>query len=130
MTAEGFERLTEEECRRLLLTRTLGRIGFPHGHVTMILPVYYAVLGRDIVFRTSPGAKLDAAVVNNQVAFEVDDEDAGWSVLVTGHATEVVHSEEQGQALEALTGRWPSHVRERVVRIAIEHVSGRRLTLT
>jgi nitroimidazol reductase NimA-like FMN-containing flavoprotein (pyridoxamine 5'-phosphate oxidase superfamily) len=126
MTSEGFERLTEEECRQLLLGHGLGRIGFPHGNVTLVLPVYFTMAGPDIVFRTSPGAKLDAAVLNQRVAFEVDDEAAGWSVLVTGHADEVNNATQQTQALEALAGRWPRGMRERVVRISIENITGRR----
>jgi len=127
MTIDGFERLTEEECRQCLNSRGLGRIGFAHGNRMLVLPVYFAMVGPDIVFRTSPGAKLDAGVLNAGVAFEVDDEDAGWSVLVTGHAGEVKDTKQRSQALEALSDHWPRGSRERVVRISVEHITGRRL---
>jgi uncharacterized protein len=129
MSAEGFERLNEEECRRLLHRRTLGRIGFAHGNVTLVLPVYFTMAGRDIVFRTAPGSKLDAAVLNERVAFEVDDEDAGWSVHVTGHAAEVRDTRQRTEALVNLAGRWPQGQRDRVVRISVENITGRRLAL-
>ena len=129
MTSQGFERLNEEECHQLLHQRKLGRVGFPHGNLTLVLPVYYTMVGADIVFRTSPGAKLDAAVLNQRVAFEVDDEDDAWSVHVTGHAAEVKDTEQSRRAREKLSGRWPAGMRERVVRIPIEHITGRRLAL-
>jgi nitroimidazol reductase NimA-like FMN-containing flavoprotein (pyridoxamine 5'-phosphate oxidase superfamily) len=129
MTSESFERLTEEECRRLLRSSGLGRIGFPHGNLTLVLPVYFTMAGPDILFRTAPGAKLDAAVLNQRVAFEADDEDAGWSVLVSGHADEVRDSKQHAHALEALAGRWPGGMRSRVVCVSIENITGRRLSL-
>jgi nitroimidazol reductase NimA-like FMN-containing flavoprotein (pyridoxamine 5'-phosphate oxidase superfamily) len=127
MSSEGFERITEEECRQLLAGRGLGRIGFSHGGLILVMPVYFVTIKHDILFRTSPGAKLDAAVLNNRVAFEVDNEAAGWSVLVTGHAAEIREGEQLERAREALADRWPPGMRERFVRVGIEHISGRRL---
>jgi hypothetical protein len=40
-----------------------------------VLPVVYALLDRDVVFRTAPGEKLIAAALNRTVAFEVDEYD-------------------------------------------------------
>ena len=127
MSSAGFERIAEEECRQLLLARGLGRIGFPHGDQILVMPIYFTTFTHDVVFRTAPGAKLDAAVLNRRVAFEVDDEAAGWSVLVTGHAAEIREGELLERAREALADRWPPGMRERFVRIGIEKISGRRL---
>jgi uncharacterized protein len=127
MSTAGFERIAEEECRQLLAARGLGRIGFSHGGLVLVMPVYFVTIKHDIVFRTAPGAKLDAAVLNQRVAFEVDDEAAGWSVLVIGHAAEIREGEPLERARAALADRWPPGMRERFVRVAIESISGRRL---
>jgi hypothetical protein len=48
-----------------------------------ILPVNYALLDDDVVFRTDPGSKLLAALMKVLFAFEVDDADprtrTGWA---------------------------------------------------
>jgi hypothetical protein len=53
----------------------------------LILPVNYLLLGNEVAFRTDPGSKLRAAVINTPVAFEVAGVDpqpeVGWSVLGT-----------------------------------------------
>ena len=61
MSSEGLQRIDEEECYLLAHGRSLGRIGVKLAEELVILPVYYAVLDRDIVFRTDPGTKLAAA---------------------------------------------------------------------
>ncbi len=83
------------------------------------------------MFRTAPGAKLVAAVLSEQVVFEVDDYDpeqhTGWSVNVVGNATEVVHPAELA-ALDALGLQpWAGEARDRFVRVVAEHLSGRRI---
>src|SRR5205085_6325353 len=89
MTNDGLASIEEEDCYRLLRSGTLGRVGVRHGELPLVLPVYYALDGRDVVFRTVPGAKLDAAILGNRVAFEVDSESEHWSVLVVGHVREI-----------------------------------------
>ena len=89
MTSRGLQRLSEDECRAYLTSSRLGRIGLRIGESPAILPINYAMLDGDVVFRTDPGSKLTAAVMGVQVAFEIDGEasesDVGWSVLVVGH---------------------------------------------
>ena len=62
---------------------------------TEIFPVNYGIEGAVIVFRTSPGTKLEA-VPKTAVAFEVDSWDResgiGWSVVARGPAEEVTTS--------------------------------------
>ena len=80
------------------------------------------------MFRTDPGTKLIAAVLETRVAFEVDDAADDWSVLVVGHAHEVRSPSPAMTKAEAhLDDYWPSGERDRVVRIEIEKVTGRRL---
>ena len=87
MTSQDLQVLDEAECYLLLRSRTLGRVGVRIADHLSILPVYYAVMDHDVVFRTAPGTKLDAAVLTTVVVFEVDNVSPGWSVLVRGPRT-------------------------------------------
>lgn len=123
-----LESLDRSECMMLLHDRSLGRVGVKIADELVILPVYYAVLDDDIVFRTGPGTKLDAAVLGTRVAFEVDNAVPPWSVLVTGHAHEIREQAERVRAGAHLGHDWPAGERDRLVRIRAEHVSGRRIS--
>jgi nitroimidazol reductase NimA-like FMN-containing flavoprotein (pyridoxamine 5'-phosphate oxidase superfamily) len=128
MTSRGIEVLNEAESRMLLPQRSLGRIGVKIGDDIVVLPVYYAVHDGDIVFRTDPGTKLNAAVLGTQVAFEIDSGGSPpWSVLVIGHAEEVRDLVQAQAARTQLGHDWPAGDRENVVRIRTERVTGRRL---
>jgi uncharacterized protein len=127
MTSKGLETLKVEDCFILLRSRSLGRVGVKLADELVVLPVFYALMDRDVVFRTSPGTKLDAAVLGTKVAFEVDDPVPGWSVLMIGHAEELRHPDQQQKARAHLGHDWPAGERERLVRIRAEKVTGRRL---
>ena len=127
MTSRGLEEVETDECYILIRGRSLGRVGVKLAEELAILPVYYAVLDRDIVFRTDPGTKLTAAVLNERVAFEVDNAVPAWSVLLSGYAHEIRESAEQATARARLGIDWPAGEREYLVRIAVDRVSGRRL---
>ncbi len=89
----GLEILDREQCVRLLESVTLGRIGFTSGALPSVLPVTYHIDHDRIVVRTTRGSRLDAALKDAVVAFEADEldpaEHSGWSVAVTGVATEL-----------------------------------------
>jgi uncharacterized protein len=127
----GLEVLPREECLRLLGRARIGRVALSLNALPAILPVNFTLLGNIILFRTNPGAKLDAALANNVVAFEADGIDpvyqTGWSVLVQGVASEVVDAEERVEARRAPVRAWAGNGRDRFVRIATEYVSGRRI---
>ena len=57
-----FEALDTEQCRTLLGSHNVGRMAVSVDALPVILPVNYAVDGDDIVFRTTPGTKLSAAL--------------------------------------------------------------------
>ena len=126
-SAGDLDRLDPVECYVLLRGRTLGRVAVKLADDLVILPVYYAVMDDDIVFRTAPGTKLDAAVLKTKVAFEVDGTAPGWSVLVRGHAEEIRSPDVQQRARHALGDDWPAGERDLLVRIRAEKVTGRRL---
>ena len=126
-TAPGA--LLESECRRLLQTRTLGRVGLTSGALPVIMPVEYVYDQGVIVFRTEPDAKLRAAIHGAVLAFEVDAFDPltglGWSVLVHGRAT-VLTTEHEIAPMPTLD-ECSEDSRRHYVRLHCEIVSGRRL---
>jgi nitroimidazol reductase NimA-like FMN-containing flavoprotein (pyridoxamine 5'-phosphate oxidase superfamily) len=123
----GLEVLDRADCLDLLRSATIGRISITSGALPVILPVNFVVSDECILFRTSPGTKLDAATRNAVVAFEVDDFDrfghSGWSVVVVGITREVDPPDHVRRAIP----RWAPSDDGRVVSIDIESVSGRRL---
>ncbi len=132
----GDDSLPEAECRQLLGTRTLGRVGLTSGALPVIVPVEYVYENGCVTFRTQRDAKLRAATEGDVLAFEVDAYDPatrrGWSVLVLGRATVVTSGAAAGQLpmLDDARGDGGS-VRPRechYVRIHCELVRGRRLT--
>lgn len=128
----GLEVLDRHECLRLLALATLGRIGFTSGALPTMLPINFHLDGERILVRTDRGSKVDAALQNAVVAFEVDDFDpiyhSGWSVTVTGVATEVSDPAELDAAREKPLARWAPAGDEALVAISTELLSGRRIT--
>jgi nitroimidazol reductase NimA-like FMN-containing flavoprotein (pyridoxamine 5'-phosphate oxidase superfamily) len=127
MTRDALQRIDEAECQLLLRSHTLGRIGMHLADQLTVLPVYYAVMDHDVVFRTAPGTKLDAAVLATRVVFEVDNASPGWSVLVRGRVHEVRSADDIEHARTLLGHDWPAGEREQYVRIVTEQITGRRL---
>lgn len=84
----GLEVLDLATCLELLASQPVGRIAWVEGGRPVVLPVNHVLLGSTVCFRTATGGKLDAAVMQREVAYEVDDHDertrTGWSVLVRG----------------------------------------------
>jgi hypothetical protein len=97
-----------------------------------VLPVNFHLDGERILVRTGRGSKLDAALRNVVVAFEVDDFDpidhSGWSVAVTGVAAEVCDPNELDGARHEPVARWAPAGDEAMIAISTELVSGRRIT--
>lgn len=128
----GLEVLGADECRRLLTDAAVGRVGFVDAGSPMILPVNFTMDGPSVVFRSAPGSKLAAAMLQRPVAFEVDDWDAmnhtGWSVLATGVA-DLVDDPDEVARLERLPVRpWSRpDLRDQWVRVLVEELTGRRL---
>ena len=127
----GLEVLERDECLRLLGQRRLGRLGLSSGALPTILPVNYWSDGMSVYVRTAPGTKLDAALCDAVVAFEVDDfdamEHAGWSVVVTGVARVVADRAELDRLRTAPLARWAPSANGHVIAISTELVTGRRL---
>lgn len=123
--------LTRDECLHLLEQVNVGRVAVTIGALPVILPVNFRLIGERVVFRTSPGTKLDAATAGAVVAFEVDQFDAvahaGWSVLVTGIAAEVTDPDDRARLEEVGIPRWVHGEGDRLVQVPVAMVSGRVL---
>lgn len=132
MELDGLEVLSPAECMRLLSTEQLGRVGVSFGALPAILPVNYTLLGDDIVFRSSPGTKLTAALAGTVVAFEVDtvepDHTTAWSVMVVGRSEWLADGAALNQAERLPLNPWAPGPHDYFVRISPQHVSGRRYT--
>jgi len=129
----GLEVLNLPQCLALLRSRPVGRIAYIDAGQPNIVPVNHVVDGASIVLRSLSGGKLDAAVLGEPVAFQLDDHDparaTGWSVVVRGRAVlvddatdiERLENELESWALaNDADGTW--------VRIVADEISGRRLS--
>ncbi|HWG93418.1 MAG TPA: pyridoxamine 5'-phosphate oxidase family protein [Mycobacteriales bacterium] len=127
--AGGLRVLDEDECLALLARRTVGRLAYvARAGVPDVTPVNYLLDGRDVLVRSAPGPKLQAAERGDVVAFEVDDLDedaqAGWSVVLVGRARRLSAAE---AARTPAPVPWSDGVRRHVVRISPTRITGRAL---
>jgi nitroimidazol reductase NimA-like FMN-containing flavoprotein (pyridoxamine 5'-phosphate oxidase superfamily) len=127
----GLEILRQDECFRLLAADPVGvgRVAIIEEDYPIVLPVNYIVDNETVVFRTDPGSKLHAALLNRNVSFEADliqaDWHRGWSVLIQGKAERVL--DEERDRLATLGPRpWASGAKSYFVRVTPARTSGRR----
>jgi nitroimidazol reductase NimA-like FMN-containing flavoprotein (pyridoxamine 5'-phosphate oxidase superfamily) len=96
-----------------------------------VLPVNFAFMDDHIVVRTAPGTKLDGALTDSVVAFEVDYTDevnrAGWRVLVQGIASMITDPAALDRARSRDLRPWAGGRKDHFIQIAIDTISGRRL---
>ena len=128
----GLEVIGMTQCMALLRSRPLGRLAYIEEGTPTVVPVNHLVDGPTIVLRSMQGGKLDAALVEAPVAFQLDDHDAargtGWSVLVRGRAIPV-DDEELTARYAAELDSWAIAGDAPVtwIRIVPDEISGRRL---
>ena len=123
--------LTQEECWDFLASQELGRLAFRLLDEVHIVPINYLVDDATLLFRTAPGAKLLAAELESDVAFEIDwhDDQAAWSVVARGHIRRLDEAEED--RVDALPLRsWLDTPKYDVVQLVPTSVTGRRFVLT
>jgi len=100
-----------------------------------IFPVNYAYEDRVVVFRTSPGVKLERGPYT-KAAFEVDDVDrkngVAWSVVVHGTAQEISDAMDTlAQRLRRLVVRPQAPgARTRWMAVYADTITGRRFRLS
>jgi nitroimidazol reductase NimA-like FMN-containing flavoprotein (pyridoxamine 5'-phosphate oxidase superfamily) len=123
--------LDHVECRQLLESHYVGRIGLSVAALPVIVPVNYTVDGDRIVICSAPGTKLDAARHGLVACLEIDDFDpfdhAGWSVLVTGTLTDVTDPSEISRLGHLPLTPWVAMVERHFLVLSTELVTGRRL---
>jgi uncharacterized protein len=128
LRAGDVDALSESECRHLLGTHTLGRVGVTSGGLPHIVPVCYVYDDGAIVFRTGPGTKLRAAASGDVLAFEVDHFDPasgqGWSVMVFGRAS-ILTTGHEHEGLPSLDSPSGAGERNHYVWLQCELVTGR-----
>jgi len=128
---QGLQILDDDECRRLLASSSLGRVGLTIGAVPAVFPVNYCFDDEAIWFLSGAGVKLDAAERGDTLAFEVDEVDDGkreaWSVLAIGPSSVVTDAAGVAKSRRVSALAWAPAGRDHLVRIGLEFVSGRRL---
>jgi nitroimidazol reductase NimA-like FMN-containing flavoprotein (pyridoxamine 5'-phosphate oxidase superfamily) len=127
----GLEVLNRQESLDLLRTVTIGRVLVTVAALPAAFPVSYALMGDEVVLGTGAGTKLHAAMANAIVGFEADTFDplsrTGWSVMVTGHASEIEDPAEQAAAADLGLESWVRDASAHFVRISTQLVTGRRI---
>ncbi len=123
--------LTLAECYALLSEQTCGRLAYiARADTPDIVPVNFFLDGGDLLIRSGPGPKLQAAERRALVAFEVDAIDpasaTGLSVVVIGRATRL-RPAEQSRHVDA-PAPWASGPRHALIRIRPTRITGRRLS--
>lgn len=125
-----FTVLGEDECRELLRTEQVVRLGWQSSRGPQILPVTYRMFGDDLVFRTAPDALLAELAAGVRVAALVDGADTetrtGWSVLAQGDAA-APSAEESAALVAELPRPWARGDRSLVIRVRLDTFSGRVL---
>jgi hypothetical protein len=124
--------LGTSECWALLRTVEVGRLAVLVDGAPDIFPVNFVVDHGSVVFRTAPGTKLEAALQQSPVAFEVDGIDAddrAWSVVLRGVATERGGLDEAFETSALPLFPWHGEAKSRFLRVTPTTVSGRRFPI-
>src|SRR4051794_9028870 len=123
--------IDQDECRRRLEGRHVGRIGLSVDALPVVLPVNYLLDSDRIYIRIERGAKLNAARQGVVACLEIDDFDvighAGWSVTVTGRLIEVTDPVELDQVGQLPVGRWAPMSDPHFLAMSAELLTGREL---
>ena len=125
-----LETLDEQACLQLLGAQDFGRVGVVVDDHPEIFPVNYVLERNTILFRTDDGTKLSASHAHS-VCFQIDGtsevEIEGWSVLVVGHAREIVNQIELTEAMLLKVKPWVQGRKAHWVRIEPTSITGRTI---
>ncbi|MDH4074823.1 MAG: pyridoxamine 5'-phosphate oxidase family protein [Acidimicrobiia bacterium] len=88
-TSDDADSLSASECTEVLRSSAVGRLAYVDHGWPVVVPINFSLHEGDIFIRSVQGGKLEAAVRNERVCFEVDRissaERQGRSVIVHGH---------------------------------------------
>ncbi len=128
--AADLVELDRARCLELVGAAGVGRVVFVDVRGPVALPVNYAVVGGDIVFRTQHSTSIALGSEGHHISFEVDHIDdlfeEGWSVLLSGTAQPVEDPGEVESALQARGARASSE-HDNYLRLVPELITGRQL---
>ena len=126
-----LQEMTEDECRARLASGGIGRFLYVSDRGPVAVPVNFAMLGDDVVFRTKAGDEVADAAAQHKVSFDVDHIDdalsEGWSVLASGQARVLTDPAEIRQAEALDIEPWPGGDLNAYVRLAPVEITGRRI---
>ncbi len=127
-----FDELDRQDCLELLREESVGRVALTARALPVVLPVNFALLNGDIVWRSAQGTKLNDASAGFVVAFEVDryepDHRRGWSVMVQGLAHVITDADQLERARQLPLEPWALEgVADRYVCLVPNIVTGRRI---
>jgi uncharacterized protein len=124
-----LETLDRDECRRLLSSTNIGRLGYCSDVGPRILPMNYTLVSESVTFRSGLDTEASHQLFDHPIAFEVDQVDeflqSGWSVLVIGNAQPL--DEESLLLLDAGPVPWPEGGRSLIVQLPLTIMTGRRV---
>jgi hypothetical protein len=127
----GLDVLDPEECLRLVLTQTVGRLGIIVDGRPEFHPVNFALAGEHVIIRSDHDTKLAAALAG-PVVFEVDHfEEATttrWSVMMHGRAQLVSGRADQTGPQNRVLHPWPQAELPQQLRIIAVKVTGRGIS--
>ena len=125
--------LSTRQCRELLETDSVGRVGFVTPVGPRIVPVNYALVGDAIDVRTSIYSELARYAPGQLIVFEIDHFDSerlrGWSVAAHGRCEEI----EDPRSAQVEPARangpepWAGGARPVWLRLAWDELTGRRV---
>ena len=140
MTKDPFHPTTESlepaECWRLMSTQVVGRIASMVAGRVEIFPVNVAVDAETVIIRTAPGTLLSNLIVAPEVVIETDGVEYrdrvphAWSTLVRGKAVFVESVDEEMRLAEEGPQPWQAGVKNELVRIIPNTITGRRFPVT
>lgn len=125
------EALDPDECRRLLGSTSVGRLGYTSAAGPRIIPVNYTLRLDTVAFRTGPQTEVAQLALGRVVAFEVDQVDeflrSGWSVLILGTLTEMPLSAVRMLDVTQTPEPWAGGDRTLFCEVSLGRLSGRRI---
>ncbi len=134
MDSAPYRDLRAKECRALLRSEGIGRVGVSVKALPAIFPVRYAMLDEELVFPISRTGMLHESLSGAIVAFEADRIDQAhadsWSVLVVAKAQLITDLDDLEEAGRLPLAAWGSDHEACFARISCERISGRAYSST
>jgi nitroimidazol reductase NimA-like FMN-containing flavoprotein (pyridoxamine 5'-phosphate oxidase superfamily) len=125
--------LSVHDCWEALRSASVGRLAVVNNGAPDIFPVNYLPEDGTVVFRTGPGAKIDALAAGGPVALEADGLNTygtiAWSVVLKGNA-EILDVSGDELMLARGPSPWEEGKKDKLVRITPDEISGRRFVVT